>query len=136
LKIITERNKIKIGEYLLDIIADTIMNLKFMTLSLERSTGMELLNKQIDYSPVAGMPGLTLRDRYGLLCDTLINRSLDIASILGFNDDDFRAEIDECVGSGWIYDGEYTQDRGLSPRAEDMELSKGSKRWWAPSRGS
>jgi hypothetical protein len=139
LKIITESDKTKVGRYLLDIIADTILHLELMNYDLQNNLGVELLDKQIVDAPVDGMIGLTLRDRYGQLCDTIINRSLDIASILGFNNDDFRMGIDERVGNTKIYDGEYTQYYCLGPgdfSMERMEFSKGDKRWWAPSRRS
>ncbi len=151
MKIIFESDKTKVGITLLEIIADTIRVLTLMTSDLEKNHGGELLNKIIGDPPVDGMPGLTLRDWYGQLCDTLINQSLNIASILGFDNDDFRTGIDERVGSGKIYDGEYTSydwerkyfvfrifDPGELPDEPDQEtikLSKKHKRWWAPTPG-
>ena len=134
MKVILKSQTLKIANELLDIISSTIMAFESITADLEDEFGNEILNKKIGEGFRDGEFRYSLRDRYGGLCDQLLNCSLTIAKLVGVEESGFRKAVDERIGNSRIYDGEYDMYFATEPSIELLELDKGSKRWWKPSK--
>ena len=117
---------------MLDTIESIIVQLECMNIDLEHEFGDDILIKKIGKGFKDGTCKYSLRDRYGYICDRLLNTSLSIAQSLGVEEMEFRLAIDEVVGDSRIYDGEYDSYIASSPSEDLLELEKGSKRWWKP----
>lgn len=122
----------EIGEEMLNLIESMIVNLECLNSDLEYEFGGEILTKKIGEGFNNGTCKYSLRDRYGRICDELLNTSFTIAHTLGVKDKEFRNAIDEVVGNSRVYDGEYDSYSSLSPSEESLEIDRGSRRWWKP----
>ena len=132
MKIITESKATKIAQDLLDLISSTIIDFECMTSDLEKQFGEDILTRKIGEGFKDGRFKYSLRDRYGAICDRLLNTSLTIAMILGIEDKCFRQAVDEAVGDSRVYNGKYDKYIALTPSEESLELDRGSERWWKP----
>jgi hypothetical protein len=132
MKIISGSKATEKGQEILDTIASIILQLKCINNDLEHEFGDDVLTKKIGEGFKNGSCKYSLRDRYGVICDRLLNTSLSIAQDLGIDEKEFRLAIDEAVGDSRIYNGEYDTYSAISPSEESLELEKGIKRWWRP----
>lgn len=132
MKIISGSESTKKTQEMLDTIESIIVQLECMNSDLEHEFGDDILTKKIGKGGKAGTWKYSLRDRYGAICDRLLNTSLSIAQTLGVEEKEFRLAIDKAVGDSRIYDGEYDSYIASSPSEDSLELEKGSKRWWKP----
>jgi len=139
-KIITRSEGTKMAQELLDTIGVVLAYLGCMTIDLEHEFGDDVLTKKIgeEIRFAGGQDKFSLRDRYGSICDRLLNTSLSIAQSLGVGGREFRMAIDEVVGDSRIYNGEYDQYIAISihsdvlPDESEFEKRRGLKRWWKP----
>lgn len=132
MKIISGSKVTEKAQEMLDTIANIILQLECINSDLEHEFGDEILTKKIGEGFKDGACKYSLRDRYGAICDRLLNTSLSIAQSLGVDEKKFRLAIDEVVGDSRIYNGEYDTYSAISPSEESLELEKGFKRWWKP----
>jgi len=99
----------------------------FAFIYLEDEFGNDILTKKIGIGFKEGTCKYSLRDRYGDMCDRLLNTCLTIAQSLGFEGNEFGQAINEVVGDSRIYDGEYDRYYSFSFR-RFIRFRKGFKK--------
>ena len=122
----------KIAQEMLDTFSSVLLWLRCMTSDMEHEFGCDILTKKIGEAARDDTIKYSLRDRYGAICDRLLNTSLSVVKSLGVNEREFRMAIDEVVGDSRIYDGEYDTYTSIYASVDTLELDKGYKRWWKP----
>lgn len=132
MKMLSDSKAKSIGQELIDLISSIILNFEGMNNDLQDKFGNDILTKKIGEGFRDGKYKYSLRDRYGSICDEVLNTSLSIADKLGIEGSEFRKAIDEAIGDSPVYDGEYDSYSAPYPSDELLELNKGLKRWWKP----
>ncbi len=138
------------GQELLGLLSGILLQFECLTADLEREFGNDVLTQKIGEGLLNGRVKYSLRDRFGLILDGLLNTSLEIAHKVGIDAHEFREAIDEVIGDSRVFDGQYDRYTCLGPLGplespkgtwwdnapvvevseESLTLEKGDKRWW------
>ena len=100
---------------MLDTISSIIVQLECMSSDLEHEFGDDILTKKIGKGFKNGSYKYSLRDRYGAICDRLLNTSLSIAQTLGVEEKELdvkKKELSKKISE--IFNGQRTAEVRLN----------------------